>query len=209
MSPPGDILLTAAHALCAIGRRIDARGWCPATSGNFSVRLDASRVLMTASGRDKGALVPEDIVEVDLEGHALRGGRPSAETLLHTHLYRRDPAVGAVLHVHPPASSAYSASVREPTVSLTGWELLKALPGVLTHEAVVEVPRFENTQDIAALAHEVDRWLDTHDAPPAYLIAGHGLYAWGVDLASAWRHLEAVEHLIGLELARASFGARA
>ena len=194
----------AARSLCEIGRRIDARGWCPATSSNFSQRIDAASAAVTVSGRDKGALTPADIMQVDLEGRPLSPGKPSAETLLHTHLYRRDPGIGAVLHTHAPAATLLSQLVPGNEIRLSGWELLKAFSGTDTHATTLVVPVFDNTQDIAALSREVDAWLDAHAGTPCfgYLIRGHGIYAWGRTMADCWRHLDAFDYLLNLELER-------
>src|SRR5690242_18207470 len=92
---------SAVNELIDTGRRFAARGWVPATSGNFSVRIADDTIAITASGIDKGALAPDAILTVDLDGRAhAPGRRASNEVLLHTQLYRRDPAIGAVLHVH-------------------------------------------------------------------------------------------------------------
>lgn len=193
----------AARAICDTGRRINARGWCPATSSNFSHRIDETSCAVTISGRDKGALVPDDIMRVDFDGQPLSPGKPSAETLLHTHLYRRDAKIGAVLHTHAPSATLLSQLVRDSALRLEGWELLKAFEGVTTHETSLTVPVFDNTQDIARLARDVDRWLDTADTPCfGYLIRGHGIYAWGSTMNDCWRHLEAFDYLLGLELER-------
>lgn len=195
--------LAAAQAICDAGRHIDARGWCPATSSNFSQRIDATSCAITISGRDKGALTPQDIMRVDFDGKPLSPGKPSAETLLHTHLYRRDPEIGAVLHTHSPNATLLSQLVRDNALKLEGWELLKAFEGITTHETTLTVPVFGNTQDIARLAREVDRWLDTADTPCfGYLIRGHGIYAWGSTMNDCRRHLEAFDYLMGLELER-------
>ncbi|MEI9926597.1 MAG: class II aldolase/adducin family protein [Sphingomonas sp.] len=90
----------AAIALVETGRRIDARGWAPATAGNYSARLDDGSFAVTVSGRHKGRLSPADIMRVDAQGNPLTRGRPSAETALHLALYRAFPAAGAVLHGH-------------------------------------------------------------------------------------------------------------
>ena len=83
-------LATCAQAIAAAGRKLGAQGLTPATSSNFSMRLDAAHAAITISGRDKGALTPDDIMVVDMEGHAVgTRARPSAETLLHTQIYRR------------------------------------------------------------------------------------------------------------------------
>ncbi|MFZ5722999.1 MAG: methylthioribulose 1-phosphate dehydratase [Pseudomonadota bacterium] len=201
--------LAAAQTICETGRRIDARGWCPATSSNFSQRIDAGSCAITVSGRDKGALTPDDIMCVDLDGRPLSAGKPSAETLLHTHLYKRDPKIGAVLHTHSPVATLLSQLTRDDAIRLAGWELLKAFEGIGTHEAAVVVPVFDNTQDIARLARDVDRWLDTADTPcHGYLIRGHGIYAWGSTMAHCWRHLETFDYLLGLELERRRIAGR-
>ncbi|CTP82510.1 methylthioribulose-1-phosphate dehydratase [Xanthomonas translucens pv. arrhenatheri] len=194
-------LRTLAQLLIGNIRELSAAGWTPATSSNFSHRLDAAHAAITVSGRDKGRLVEADIMVVDFDGKAVGSDhRPSAETLLHTQLYRRFPQIGCVLHTHSPvqtiASRLYAGAGH---VRLEGYELLKALHGNQTHETAVELPVFANTQDMTVLAAQVDALLDR--APLwGYLIDGHGLYAWGRDMAEARRHLEAIEFLLHCEL---------
>ena len=182
-------------------RELAQAGWTPATSSNFSHRLDDHHAAITVSGRDKGRLVEDDIMVVDFDGQAVgRPLRPSAETLLHTQLYRRYPEIGCVLHTHSPvqtvASRLYAGAGH---VRLAGYELLKAFHGNATHETAVDVPVFANTQDMDVLAAQVDALLD-RQSMWGYLIDGHGLYAWGRDMAEARRHLEAFEFLLGCEL---------
>ncbi|MBE2292719.1 MAG: methylthioribulose 1-phosphate dehydratase [Xanthomonadales bacterium] len=190
-------------------RELAQAGWTPATSSNFSHRLDDHHAAITVSGRDKGRLVEDDIMVVDFDGRAVgRPLRPSAETLLHTQLYRRYPEIGCVLHTHSPvqtvASRLYAGAGH---VRLEGYELLKAFHGNSTHETAVDVPVFANTQDMDVLAAQVDALLDSQ-AMWGYLIDGHGLYAWGRDMAEARRHLEAFEFLLGCELELRKLGAR-
>lgn len=192
----------AAQSLCDAGRELAARGWTPATSSNFSQRIDGAEAAITISGRDKGRLAPADIMRVDLDGKAVGSDhRPSAETLLHTQLYRRFPAVGAVLHTHSKVQSVASRLyAREGRVHLAGWELLKAFAGITTHDAELDLPVFGNQQDMPTLAREVEAWLDRGGPAYGYLIEGHGLYAWGRDMAECRRHLEAFEFLLDCEL---------
>ncbi|MCC8445252.1 methylthioribulose 1-phosphate dehydratase [Xanthomonas translucens] len=194
-------LRTLAQLLIGNIRELAEAGWTPATSSNFSHRLDAAHAAITVSGRDKGRLVKADIMVVDFDGKAVDSDhRPSAETLLHTQLYRRFPEVGCVLHTHSPvqtiASRLYAGAGH---VRLEGYELLKALHGNQTHETAVELPVFANTQDMTVLAAQVDALLDRTPLW-GYLIDGHGLYAWGRDMAEARRHLEAIEFLLHCEL---------
>ena len=194
-------LAQRAAEIVANTRELSALGWTPATSSNFSMRLDDRHAAITVSGRDKGRLGPDDIMVVDFEGRPVATShRPSAETLLHTQLYARYPDVGCVLHTHSHvqtvASRLYAA---QGHVHLEGYELLKAFAGNQTHEMAVDVTVFPNTQDMPALAADVEKLLD---AGPCwgYLIDGHGLYAWGKDMAEARRHLEAFEFLFACEL---------
>ena len=185
--------------LVAAGRLFHGRGWVPATAGNFSVRLDRRSFAVTVSGRHKGELSTADFLRVDLAGKVLdKGRRASAETLLHCQLYRHSADIGAVLHTHSPASTALSR--RHDRIRLEGYELLKILAGIQTHEVAVEVPVFDNDQDIARLSRVVDAHMGAGPAPHAYLIRGHGLYAWGRTVDEARHRVEALEFLFECEL---------
>ena len=182
-------------------RELSVAGWTPATSSNFSRRIDDQHIAITVSGRDKGRLTQADIMVVDLDGNPVATAqRSSAETLLHTHLYKRFAEIGCVLHTHSIAQTVASrlyAGIGH--VRLEGYELLKAFTGNRTHDTVVELPVLSNTQDMPTLAAQVDALLDRHQMW-GYLIDGHVLYAWGHDMAEARRHLEAIEFLLGCEL---------
>lgn len=182
-------------------RELAALGWTPATSSNFSHRIDAHHAAITISGRDKGKLREGDIMVVDMDGRAVGSDhRPSAETLLHTRLYARFPDVGCVLHTHSRAQTIASRLFAGAGhVRLEGYELLKAFRGNDTHEAAIDVPVLPNSQDMTTLAAQVDALLD-RGTMWGYLIDGHGLYAWGRDMAEARRHLDAYEFLLDCEL---------
>jgi len=196
----------AARALAATGRRIYGHGWSPATSSNYSLRLNKDHAAITRSGRDKGLLEETDVMVVDMHGNAVGDGKPSAETLLHTQLYRRLPDCGAVLHTHSHASTVLTMHWPADHITLEGYELLKALDGVQTHDTRLTIPVFANSQDIAALATEVDRAMDAGAAGHAYLIRGHGLYTWAADIGACYRQLEALETLLAVELDRRRLG---
>lgn len=197
----------AARSIAAIGRRLYQHGWSPATSSNYSQRLNEHYYAITVSGRDKGMLTEADVMVVNMQGEPASEGRPSAETGLHTQLYRRFPDAGAVLHTHSVASTVLTMHwPRQSMLVLEGYELLKALDGIATHDTRVEIPVFDNTQDIDALAREIDAAMDDGLARHAYLIRGHGLYTWAPDMASCYRQLEALECLLGIELERRKIG---
>jgi methylthioribulose-1-phosphate dehydratase len=202
-APPYDSARFDACAaeIIANTRELAALGWTPATSSNFSLRLDEQHAVITVSGRDKGRLTPADLMVVDFFGTPVATThRPSAETLLHTQLYRRSPEIGCVLHTHSlvqtVASRLYGGAGH---VRFEDYELIKAFRGQDTHATTMDVPVLPNNQHMPTLAAQVDVLLD--DGPLwGYLINGHGLYAWGGDMAEARRHLDAFEFLLGCEL---------
>lgn len=194
--------IAAIQAVIAMGAKAAARGWTPATAGNFSVRVDLSRIAITRSGADKGAMTPADVIVLPLSEPNVPG--VSAEAPLHVALYDARE-IRAVWHVHSPASVLASRlRARDGAIILEGWELEKVLKGVATHEARVVIPILPNDQDTDRLAGEASRRLAapprTGIPAPGYLIEGHGLYAWGGSPQEAWRHLEAIETLLGYEL---------
>ena len=199
---PPELFAACADAIVAAARELALAGWTPATSSNFSMRIDAAHAAITLSGRDKGKLGRDDIMLVDMQGKAVgTSARPSAETELHTQVYRRFPAAAAVLHTHSRTQSVASRLfAREGAIRLQGWELQKAIAGHDTHESVLEIPVFPNTQQMPELVTRIDAWLDAGKPLAAYLIDGHGIYTWGRDMAEARRHLEALEFLLGCEL---------
>jgi methylthioribulose-1-phosphate dehydratase len=188
----------AVEALASFGRFAAERGWVPATAGNFSVRLDAHNAAITRSGIDKGNVGAGDVAVVPLAGPIPPG--LSAETPLHLARYRADAAVGAIVHVHTLAATVLSrADAARGAVRFTDFEMQKALAGVTTHAGSVELPIFANDQDTAALANRIEERLG--GAPvPGYLLAGHGLYAWGATMNDARRHLEGLEFLLACTL---------
>lgn len=204
-----DALQSEAEALCETARWCATRGWLPATSGNFSVRdRDSGRILITASGLDKGSLTGDGLLEVDLQGNVPSGwGKPSAETGLHRVLYQARPEARVILHVHSVWNTLLSG-LREDLghVVLEGYELLKGLSGVATHEHVEQVPILKNSQDYAVLERDLDRILGEYPEAHGVLLSRHGLYTWGESVAAARRHLEALEFLFEVEGRRALGG---
>ena len=189
-------LAEVAPEIAGLARLCYARGWAPGTSGNFSatVSRDPPRLAITASGIDKGTLTVDDIVEIDGNGRVLSGsGQPSAESSLHLAIVRACGA-GAVLHTHSIWSTLISEAA-EGGVAIEGYEMLKGLERVATHEHREWLPVFENTQDWTAAAPEVEGFLAEHPDTHGFLIRRHGLYTWGRDLAEAKRHVETLEFL--------------
>jgi methylthioribulose-1-phosphate dehydratase len=213
-----------ASRLIAIGRRFYARGWVLGTSGNFSAvaSRDPLQLAITASSVHKGQLRASDILLCDERGMALapravslrtpvrRGttrekmpGKPSAETLLHLEIARRRGA-GAVLHTHSVWTTVLSELHGDAGgFQVEGYEMLKGLSGVSSHEHREWIPIVENDQDMPRLARRVGETLDRRPDAHAFLLRRHGLYTWGDTLADAERHVEILEFLfetVGLHL---------
>jgi len=199
----------AAGELAATGRRFDARGWVLGTSGNFSTVVAHSplRIAITRSGVHKGALAPADVIELDGTGAILRGGGgPSAETALHLELIA-SRAAGAVMHTHSIWATFLSDRGAEAGgIAIEGYEMLKGLAGVRTHEHREWIPVLENDQDMLRLSGVVRRVLLDHPACHAFLLRRHGLYTWGATLQDAVRHVEILEFLLE-SVGRARYGA--
>ena len=191
-----------ARRLCEIGGEFYTRGWVYGTSGNFSAKLssDPLRLAITSSGLDKGALCPGDILEIDSETRVVHGGgRPSAETRLHLVLVQQAGA-GAVLHTHSIWSTLLSDRFAvNGGFILAGYEMLKGLAGVSTHEHREWVPIIENSQDYAELSGALSAVVKQYPHCHGVLLRKHGLYTWGRDLAEARRHVEILEFLFEAE----------
>ena len=188
-----------AAGLAEASRTFYGRGWALGTSGNFSAILSRNplRLIITPSGVDKGTLTAEQLVVIDENAKVVRGkALPSTEALLHLTLARVRGA-GAVLHTHSVWGTVLSERfASKGGVSLAGYEMLKGLNGVNTHEHREWLPIIENSQDIAALARRVEATLLYHPDSHGFLLSAHGLYTWGRDLTEARRHLEILEFLL-------------
>ncbi|MCU1264390.1 MAG: mtnB 1 [Acidobacteria bacterium] len=188
-----------ASLLSEIGRSFYARGWVLGTSGNFSavVSRNPLRLAITSSGVDKSQLAADHILQVNAEGKAVAGvGHPSAETLLHLMVVN---ALGAraVLHTHSVWSNIVSdIQAREGGVRIEGFEMLKGLAGVSTHDYGEWIPIIENSQDMVALSESIAQKLNEQPRPHGFLLRRHGLYTWGRDVAEAKRHVEILEFLL-------------
>lgn len=198
---PAISLSAAVDQLQEIGQIFWQRGWSVGTSSNYSVLLNRNpkELLITASGHDKRKLGRDEFVVVNETGRPIDDSqpRPSAETLLHV-VATDQPEVGAVLHTHSIWGTLLSDYYfAQGAVPLEGYEMLKGLEGIRTHETKVSIEIFDNTQDIAALSEVIRGRFADQQNPLQYgfLMRNHGLYTWGRTLADAFRHIEVLEFL--------------
>ena len=194
------IFQDTAFALATISRSFYARGWALGTSGNFSavVSREPLRLAITPSGADKGELDPEQILEIGRDPTATDGqeGKASAEALLHIEVIIQR-AAGAVLHTHSVWSTILSTMYANAGgVMIEGFEMLKGLQGIMSHEHREWLPIIQNSQDMPALAETVSEVLAAHPAAHGFLLKQHGLYTWGANLSEAKRHIEIFKFLL-------------
>ena len=187
-------LADAKRQLVEVSHYLHSRGWVPATSGNFSARLPDGDIAVTVSGKHKGKLSADDIMRMSPDGMPKDDLKPSAETPLHLQLYARDNDINAVLHTHS-VNATIASLFHAGEVQFQGLEILKAFPGIESHESSIRIPILDNSQDIAELAGTVERRMLVDGQGVGYLISGHGLYTWGSDMDNCLRHLEALEYL--------------
>ena len=188
-----------AASLAAVAKGFHARGWLLGTSGNLSavVQREPLRIAMSASGVDKGELRAEQILSIDENARLVgQDGKPSDESLLHIRIVKERGA-GAVLHTHSIWNTILS-DVYAPQggIRIEGYEMLKGLQGVRTHEHAEWLPIVENSQDMPALAETIGETLNQHKDAHGFLLRRHGLYTWGENLAQAKRHIEIFEFLL-------------
>jgi len=199
----------AVDELRECGRLFHSRGWSVGTSSNYSAVIpsDPVELIVTASGKDKGRLTREDFVRLDSSGKPTVDQQPksSAETMLHVVLAAKPVSAGSILHTHSIWGTLLSDRYFEQGgFEISGYEMLKGLEGTTTHETTHWVPIFDNTQDIPALAAQVQEMLQSQPEKMThgFLIRKHGLYTWGKDVFSARRHIEVYEFLFECEARR-------
>ena len=190
----------ATRELAELSHNFYARGWVLGTSGNFSTVLnrDPLRLAITPSGVDKGALTADEILLIDERGEILSNpaAKPSDETPLHL-MIATNRAAGAVLHTHSVWSTSLSnLHAAKGGLAIEGYDMLKGLAGVRTHQHHEWLPIIENSQDMKALADELSATLSYHPKAHGVLLRGHGLYTWGENLREAKRHVEILEFLL-------------
>jgi methylthioribose-1-phosphate isomerase len=190
----GDAKHVAAGQIPHIARELYARGWMPGTAGNISLRV-AQTAVITGSGLSKGELTTGDLVTVNIADSQCLSGtrRPSAETAIHTAIYRATDAQ-AVVHVHPPHATTHSIDA-PAALRFSGYELIKGLGATDT----IDIPVFANHADVGRVGADIQRHLTEHpEAPPVLFVAGHGVTAWGADLAQARDRVECLEAMCEL-----------
>lgn len=168
--------------LCRVCALLYDRGYVVGHDGNVSVRVDGDQVLITPSGVSKGRMTPDMFVLCDLDGNVLAGDRyPSSEMAMHLLVYRERPDVRAVVHAHPPVSTAF-AICQKPLAEAYLTETVGGLGQVPV--APFALPSTQEVPD------SIRPFVHGHSA---VLLANHGALTWGKDLWDAFDRMETVE----------------
>lgn len=165
------------------------RGFVAANDGNLSARLPDGRILCTPSGVSKGEITEDMLLTVDAAGHVLTGTRrPSTELSMHLKCYAMRPDVAAVVHAHPPYSTAFAAANR----ALDNYALIET---ILMLGAVPVAPfAMPGTDEVA---ESIAPFLPKHDA---ILLRAHGAITMGSDLQTAYYRMESLEQFAKITL---------
>lgn len=195
-----DSFAQIASSLASIARDFHLRGWLVGTSGNVSAVVDREPLLLaiSPSGVDKGELTHAQVLLIDEYSRVVsdHAAKPSDESPLHVRIVKERGA-GAVLHTHSIWNTILSdLHAVDGGVAIEGYEMLKGLGGVSTHEHREWLPIIENSQDMLSLADSIGDTLRKHKDAHGFLLRRHGIYAWGNDLPQAKRHIEILEFLL-------------
>ena len=185
-------------------RAIVRAGLVVLTFGNASgIDRSAGVMAIKPSGVPYDELSPGSMVVVDLESGAVVDGRqrPSSDTPTHLVLYRRFDAIGGVVHTHSPCATAWAQARRElPCLGTTHADHFRGpVPATrpLTREEIGGAYE-ERTGDVIAETIE-GLHLDPLEMP-AVLVASHGPFVWGEDVARAVENAVALEAVAGTAL---------
>jgi L-fuculose-phosphate aldolase len=189
--------MTSQQSVAEYARLLHAAGWVANHDGNVSIRLaDKKRFMATPTATSKRVVEGHDVITVDVEGKVLAGRKKLfGEWHIHAACYKARADVGAVIHAHPVAATAFGVARKQLGVPPLP-EIVVSL-GVNVPTLDYAMPKSPG-QD-AAIAKAVD------DAD-AFLLAGNGVVAVGVDLEQAFLRLELVEHWAKILVAAVALG---
>ena len=177
---------TARNILCNACTGLYAKGLLVSAGGNISIRFDDG-MLITPSGRNKGALLPEDMVRMSMEGRVSGKGKPSIEHRFHIALYNLRSDVGAVVHCHPIYCTALAVKGDRIRSDLTP-------EGVILLGDVPVIPyRTPGSDELVDEVAKVAKF-------SAALMESHGALTLGRTMEEACNRMEELEFQAHLQL---------
>ena len=156
------------------------------TSGNVSARTPDGNVLVTPSGLGYWAMVPEDVVLVDLGGAVIEGSfEPSVEWPMHTGIYCARPETGGIVHTHARYSTTLACLNREIRP-------VHYMLAVLSDEGRVPLARYATYETEELGRNAADALGDSHKV---CLLNNHGTIAVGGTVGEAYSRTELLEEM--------------
>lgn len=162
--------------VCNANKMLPKAGLVTMHSGNVSgLDRETGKLYIKPSGMDYDAMIPADMVEVDLEsGEATVNQRkPSVDLSHHIYLFKNDPTINAVVHTHSNYATAFAAAHRSIPCVLTA----------ISDEFGGEIPcapYIDNEGD-----HIGEAIMKYRGRGPAILLGNHGVFAWGETVEKA------------------------
>ncbi len=174
-----------------IGRLLYQKDYITATDGNISIVINSGNLLITPTGARKERLTEHDLIVIDRQGKKIEGqGEPSMEMWMHIWIYNRRPDIKAVIHAHPPYSTAYSFIMpREYKPQLPETEFYLSKIGFIPY-------REPGSKELAELVKE--KIVDTN----TLILQKHGVISTGVDIWDAFNKLERLEFEMKIRILR-------
>ena len=170
--------------VCDVCRKMWQLGWVAGSDGNVSVKLDNGLFLVTPTGISKSLITPEKLLVITNECEIINGNpgyKPSSEIKMHLRCYRDRDDVGAVVHAHPPAATAFAVAHLPMDRYIT-------IESVITMGAVPLTPYATPSTD--EVPEAIAPYLPEHDV---FLLENHGALTIGCDLSTAYYRMETLE----------------
>jgi len=177
----------AREQLVDVCRRLYNRHLTVSAGGNMSMRLTNGHILITPSGVNKGSVTPNMLVEIDINGNKISGGKPSIEHRFHLGLYRANPKNMAVIHCHPLYCLALAISERN-------------IRSCMTPEGVLLLGRVPTIRYETPGSDELVEAVMEHSDSPVMLMSKHGAISQGKTLDEAFNRMEELEFQAHLQL---------
>jgi Ribulose-5-phosphate 4-epimerase and related epimerases and aldolases len=177
----------ARKELADLCKRLYDRNLTVSAGGNMSLRLNKTEFLITPSGRNKGSLLPEDLIKMDLKGNILSEGKPSIEREFHIAIYKDNPETNAVVHCHPLYCTALA--VREENVR-----------SGLTPEGVILLGEVPMVDYFTPGSKELAKAVKAHSGSKAMLMKRHGAITQGRTSEEAFNRMEELEFQAKLQM---------
>ena len=175
------------------------RGLVIYTFGNASgVAREQGLLVIKPSGVPYDKMTADDMVVTDLAGRIVEGKlRPSSDLATHAALYRAFPAIGGVVHTHSRHATAWAQAGREiPCFGTTHADYFHGPVPVTEPLSAAEIAGDYEANTGAAIVRRMEG-LDPLRCP-ACLVAGHGPFCWGRDVADAVHTAAIVEELAAM-----------